>query len=852
MSPRSRLAKGARAAAFNTCFTSSSPREPLLFLYPSWIPYRKTSNAASSPAVAANIRKPSHQSSVPDNVDISMREELLVKQAFSLKHVKAIRDDPLHAAVEKFLDAQKEENQQILEGDGVQAVSNGVAQALSVRRVLPGYKKTPDGRLDSQSVNNTSFKRVRRVMQRRTRHLLAEEKFALVRIAYQKARMSLKNSEEPTWDPDWRAILSELSQHTQNTEKWLNKAVSISVSDHAAEQFVRGIDNHLWELSETYGCIIEMGPADLDNGGTRHDIVLSGSKTAITKTATHILRIAPQSEMELGASSLGWKGFYTTSFGYVNHDVIQASTSQVFPRFVGSNNPGVIKSTITRADKTAVPDQWTPWTFADYIASLTTTRIPNHLIRHLYRKKVRNPERKVFDVLHKLFEDPVHAPILSRTAFHMALMYSVKKNQLADMKRFLFRMDMMKIPMTTDTFNLVLRGVALKNDLHNFHFIIHLMLRRGISPNEETWTLFMSTVIDLRIKLYIFNQMKARGLVRKIRVMKKVVAQLVRYEIEASLDNDQSQDEFLEHMDSRYGERWLTLESGNKIIHRLGLRGMISRCFDFLLVMESRQPGMTDAVSVNTILKHLQEEKNLLGIIELLQKLPSSLGFVPDQRTYHIIFEMAWRYQCYNLAKLVYKYACLHSCTTRTMRRRVYESLFGTKMGAWFIRSNQPTLPYRIIFKQTAGCFITGAHHLNNHPVAIFRDKFKEEFGLGSRNKQFLPRFEILPAAGTKFSRDDTYFLKNRSMRVINWLGKERGLRRYAKLDWGIFQYFRPTIPIQDLLLEAWELDQQWKSRHKENPHEDRWKVLVVENDKQISVPLTSTAPHLPLNIEWK
>ena len=326
-------------------------------------------------------------------------------------------------------------------------------------------------------------------------------------------------------------------------------------------------------------------------------------------------------------------------------------------------------------------------------------------------------------------------------------------------------------------------------------------------------------------------------------------------------------------MDSRYGPSWLTKSSGNKIIHALGARGLISRCWDFLFVMDSRfiKPNQ---VSINTILNHCKQSGNITGAIELIRSLPSSIEFIPDEMTYHTLFEMAWRKKSYNLAKVVWRYACLNAATTRSMRVRMIASLQNSKSICG------PDQSQRQIFGHSAGQFISAIRHFPDHPVLAFQREFKNTVGFEvlespsevqnshySHTEDTSGPNQSRSSAPSEFggcrhlhdceplySESDASTINSPTIRrsVTSVQPKPpRGYLKFISLECGVFQWWRPVRPLADMLVEAWELDQQWISgRGQEKQREIRRIAWKLQN--AITVPIQTEISSRRVVIEWK
>jgi pentatricopeptide repeat protein len=687
MSLGSRILKRGRAAL--SANLASTPREPLLFLYPQWVRYLSTAAEASSgqhgglPVGHTQPNIPRQR--LPQNPASASDNEVLLQQRFDKPKAKSL-------------------------------VGSSNPDAPTTNTRIEALLKV-GGDFPSIAKENSSPEKNPSVLRRQIRKILQSEenarKSAIADRRIRNAYQNFRREQLRTWIPDWRVILADLIKHTPKHGKWLDQALELVIPVESIPQLVHGIDDYILDIGYQYGVSIRV--AERDEGEHEHRrFILSGPATAISKTTADVLRIAPKTEMKTASILMP---------PYTNHISLEVSLNEEACLIAESDESKVdITYALldSRTPKLKMPPEqiprpktWTHTSFLDYIRVLTKSSVPNHLNRFGFRSG-QDHTTAVTEIIRNLFADPECKPVISRTACNEALRYLVSINRFKDVRGLFVRMEMLKLPMVPETFNIMLRGTAKNEDLHNFHFILHLMFKRGLVPNGHTWIAFMMAHPDLRVKLHILRAMKDKGLTAHPSMTKEVVQQLIQPEIDFSLDQNLTQAQFVAHMDSRYGAHWLSLDSANRVLHSLGARGLISRCWQFLHFMDSRFIQY-DNYSINTILQHCKQATNLTGAVELLRSLPNkgTFDFVPDEETYRILFELAWRSRSYNLARVIWRYACLSAATTHMMRSHVFVSMLYTSG-----QGSRATPRER--WKQFAGPVIFGANHHGYHPVHMW------------------------------------------------------------------------------------------------------------------------------------
>jgi pentatricopeptide repeat protein len=669
-------------------------------------------------------------------------------------------------------------------------------------------------------------------------------------IERQKEFQRLRREEaQNQWDVDWRQILADLAKYTPDHGPWLEKALQVLVPESSMSQLMHGIDDHMWAIARKYGCSAQLGDSDEYSNQCRK-FFISGSMVALAKAIAEVIRTHPDVEITApwkvksgGEAPNGSESISTTSSEHTN-----------IRRVPAKDGPQTPKSFTSRPN-------WTPEVFLDYVKSIVNSDMTAH--QRMYDLKI-NPDFRAdaAATLRDLFVNPACRTSITKTACHEALQFFVKHNLIKDVRMLFVRMDMMKIPMDVGTFNIMLRGASKTEDLHNFRFILHLMLKRGYIPNPDTWTAFLMAHSDVHVKVHIVTAMQKKGIVSDQHTLKAVVQELVGVEIESSLDKLQSQEDFVAHMDARYGSRWLSIDVGNRILNVMGSRGLISHCWQFLHFMASRFIPPTN-VSIHTILGYCKSQRNLAGAIEILGGLPLTAKFIPDKDTYTRLFGLAWEVQCYNVARVAWRYACLSAATTFSMRSRLLKNLEGTALPY-----DKPMHPRR----QVAAPVVFGTSYRGSHPVQVanritrhnrvmekiaqpevprtaeiespvvgplyrpseFSDKLQErlkrdpkpkskipletEAGLDSNLKydtrlDLVPKISQLPQ-GADVYPETIYPFPYNPEKLPRGLSKRKTniLQALLELDYLIFNAWKPAKPFSEMIVLAFKKDQEWRA----------------------------------------
>ncbi|KAL2073625.1 hypothetical protein VTL71DRAFT_10951 [Oculimacula yallundae] len=689
------IPKRSRVATFANL--TSTPREPLLFLYPSWI-----RSASTTPPLQQ--QKPSP------------------KRFFQPKEKQKPLSVPKHAAtlgeIPAVLDKRfnKPKLQSIIPSD---KEAPDVEEDEDTGQLLPSRPPnitTEDG-ITSLSEEENMFKEITSAkdIEKMARKLLVLQKQnhldRLSAISSRKEYQAVKREELESWVPDWRVLLATLVKHTPDHGPWLSRALEFKIPEHAEARLMHGIDDYFLEIADQHGCRMEVVSRD-EVTSRFNSLVISGPATAISKCAAGILSIAPDAEIlphkESLASPEAFKLDDGTRLPGIRPHILD---SQARHRYVmDAQGPAPeLRSNELPPEEVPKPEEWTELSFLTYVHALTASRVTSHVNRFGLEFDKSHADRTSVH-LRELLSIPEVRPFITREACNEILRYWVARNLIEDTRKVFVHMEILGLKFTPETFNILLAGAAKFNDLHNFHFVLHLMLNRGITPNGRTWTHFMVAFSDVKVKLHIVTAMQKKGLLNHPRTMLEASAQIAGPEIKSSLQKEQTQAEFIAHMDSRYGSMWLNNSSANHIINEIASNGLISRCWEFLHFMESRGV-VPDKYCINTILYHCKQTDNLRGAVEILRSLPKSMKFEPCEETFRLMFDLAWSLKHYNVAKVVWRYSCLAGATSYKIRERVWESMKSSNLAK---PPKRDTPRYR--WSRTAGPVIIGLNDISEHP----------------------------------------------------------------------------------------------------------------------------------------
>ncbi|MCJ1376483.1 hypothetical protein MMC20_007726 [Loxospora ochrophaea] len=293
--------------------------------------------------------------------------------------------------------------------------------------------------------------------------------------------------------------------------------------------------------------------------------------------------------------------------------------------------------------------------------------------RQLYAKGAGHVS-EVAKTLNQLFHDPSVSSVLTPQAFCIAIAFFTRHCMISAVRNLIVRMNELSVKAEPEIFDLMLMGAASQRDLHNFTFLLKEMIRQGMVPTADTWSALTLAVDSEAAKLVIIRKMQQRKLITKLPTIRFVVSQLITMEVLSHIRSGRILVSFLNSMDLKYGEHWLSVGAGNKIIDTLCAHGMLSEAIEMLYLMKDRgqNPNQGSLIILLSQYARLRDEEGVLSVLRLFQ---FEFSLRPSQDAYDVMFITAWRHRSFNCCKTIWKYACVKSAVSHRMQRLVFTTL---------------------------------------------------------------------------------------------------------------------------------------------------------------------------------
>ncbi|GAB1729138.1 hypothetical protein NU195Hw_g3402t1 [Hortaea werneckii] len=367
--------------------------------------------------------------------------------------------------------------------------------------------------------------------------------------------------------------------------------------------------------------------------------------------------------------------------------------------------------------------------FAAYIEDLTVR--PSMQIRRESAAKARvltesmsnppQPTHYIAQELIHIFSDPTLHRYASSDAVTRALHYLATIPRMDAVRDVFAALESSGVyEFTSSNFNVLLAVAAKHEDVHNFTFLLERMRRQDVRPSWRTWASLHDLVcrrFSSKAVQLTEERMRREGVLGNPQAIRQVVANRVSMDLTAFLDAHTTRTEkagvphdqdvfsdFLASYDNQWNplleaaragrtdtnsrhelaaERrdWLSVSAANKMIHVLLIHGRTQDAFTVIHKLEAA--GESPRVeTLNTFLSAASKARHAESAIAALQffapylhttgpgasRLSKTIS--PDERTFTILFTLAWRGQHYNLLRTIWRYgACSGHIASKVLHR---------------------------------------------------------------------------------------------------------------------------------------------------------------------------------------
>ncbi|KAF2774038.1 hypothetical protein EJ03DRAFT_347419 [Teratosphaeria nubilosa] len=311
-------------------------------------------------------------------------------------------------------------------------------------------------------------------------------------------------------------------------------------------------------------------------------------------------------------------------------------------------------------------------------------------------------QQEVLSELISLFDDRRLHRFINREAVNCALQFGVRVSDHSFVRRLLSAIENNPFyEMTSYNFDIMLAAAAAKEDVHNFRQVLRAMIKRNIRPSSRTWAYLHDLTWRVMTRdraLRVTKRLQRHGIFNRPEDLRFASCSIVKRDLIFYLQRypDFTLSKYLDRCDRLWGTAhtgirlssehrfataprvWLTTCTANRMIYVLLLRGMMPEAIEVLRSLEAAGES-PDTMTLNTFLSfHLHDAAQATAIMREVGtfKQQATAHIAYDGGTYTMLFSIAWDRRCFNMARVVWRYACCAGEVSWRIEHRMLQSMY--------------------------------------------------------------------------------------------------------------------------------------------------------------------------------
>ena len=715
---------------------ATGPDEPLLFLYPRWAapalrqrrpisslksiesPARKC-QASSPPFRPVNRPGPSlsrhscrwisnNSARTPDSTPVS--SPLSNKQNAQISEENVTRSDALAGNAGDRFAADKKQSGNSL-ADAENTASLRPLRGFALTRARRTQKSLQENQNRSREVKSSTLTPT----QRYNRNTSLRDQKKLRARAYMKDQYRKRSW--PYIDKAWfdtKDVMEEVQHNVRTRARARTKQKEIYVAEETLALFA-GVNQHtfqenIWHIPINNGCRVQVLPAR-ENKGLLRRVILSGTERVLELVEGQFTRA--QSSQETG-----------DPLADIHKPLVPICSSRGAMERSKDSVPLIRgiwcfqedwKARLTfdevmlaRPLVTSVKD------FNEHVEDVTSSRLPFLNEKAMNSSKTPELERitkhllKLFDSNHKY---------ISTAALHLALEFLCQHELISSARHLCFRAEHVA---TANTYNILLKAAAQRQDVRVFRHLIREMGRVHLSPNSETWLTLLSALVKPSEKAELIGHMVQYGYMSDINTIQGALQQTIQDSLLVHLDSGKDIDAFIDLMANTYGANWFNPSLMGQMFNTLArlkdyasLKRLVQICLDRKIPL--------DGHAINALVVAFRSD--VFTAVRYILKCLEVPWFQSSREQWELLFLAAFKRRHYNICLVLWRYACMYRVVTQKMKQTVLVSLC---RNAYAKKTNELSTLWNI----DAGKVIVGIdlHHESYSMADSILDEIPSEF----------------------------------------------------------------------------------------------------------------------------
>lgn len=306
--------------------------------------------------------------------------------------------------------------------------------------------------------------------------------------------------------------------------------------------------------------------------------------------------------------------------------------------------------------------------FNEHVEDLTSSKPPTLDEKAMAQSKLPHIVR-IKQQLKALFLHESNHNYISTAALNIALDFLCRHEFLDTARDLCSQTEHLA---TTDTYNILLRAAARRQDVVVFRHFLRTMPRLNIRPNSETWLALLSALVVPSEKAQLIEHMVQHGHMSNLSTIHSVLQETIQDSLFVHLDGGKDIDSFIDLMTTTWGANWFSsslIGQMFSVVARSKDFGSVDRLME--ICIENSLP--VGSASLTHIVQALGANVHLaLKYTLRFFEIPS---FDVSAQNWEDLFLVAFRNGYYNLCLVLWRYSCMKKSVTYKMKQAVLTSL---------------------------------------------------------------------------------------------------------------------------------------------------------------------------------
>lgn len=428
----------------------------------------------------------------------------------------------------------------------------------------------------------------------------------------------------------------------------------------------KAMEENIWHLPVRHGCLVQVLPVDKGNGLHRK-VLLVGSEGTLELVEGSIKRLR-----DLQASG---------------DPLVEVQKAPV---------PLVSSMTKLRRLKRPVPLIRAVWTtpfddqeplylsrvlesgpsfgsvkeFADHIDDVVNAKRMNTIKLAIEGQLMEIPYTfRAAAHVSGLFERESNRKFLSTAALNSALRFLYKHHRLDNARTVFSKGEHLA---TVDTYNILLKSAALRQDKRMFGFFLEAMAEKRLRPNTETWLVLLEAMLTQKSKAAIIKEMAKKGYMKDVNTVRSALQLTISDSFFVHLESGRDVRSFFDLMIKTHGADWFTasllsqmFNVTSRLNNHAAMQELLDICIEYHL-------DLNNACLIQIL---FMVQDNIFTALEHTFKFMKRLSFKIDADAIHKLFVIAYHGCHYNICRVLWHYACMQDLVTSSMQNIVLDSL---------------------------------------------------------------------------------------------------------------------------------------------------------------------------------